>query len=76
MKNEYDAGESLIPTPRPGDMPETPERPGPPGRGLDINPLLFQSLQDIEELKKTVKHLEESIKNLERRLQTLEEQKI
>ena len=66
----------MLPTPRPGDIPEQPEKTGPPGRGTDPIPLLFQSLEEIEELKKTVKALNEKTKELERRLQALEEQKI
>ena len=66
----------MIPTPRPGNIPESPERAGPPGRGTDPTPLLFQSLEDIEELKKAVKALNEKNKDLERRLQALEEKRI
>jgi hypothetical protein len=66
----------MIPTPRPGNIPESPEKTGPPGRGTDPTPLLFQSLEDIEELKRHVKALSEKTKELERRLQALEEQRI
>ncbi len=66
----------MIPTPRPGNIPESPEKTGPPGRGTDPTPLLVPSLEDIEELKKAVKALIEKNKDLERRLQALEEQRI
>ncbi len=66
----------MIPTPRPGDLPESPEKAGPPGRGPEPLPLLLQSLGEIEELKKTVKGLTEKMKELERRVQALESEKI
>jgi hypothetical protein len=66
----------MIPTPRPGNIPESPEKTGPPGRETDPTPLVLQSLEEIEELKKTVKALGEKMKELERRLQALEEQRI
>jgi len=65
----------MIPKPEPGDLPGSPERTGPPGRGPEPIPLLFQSLEDIEELKKNVKALNEKIKELEGRIQTLESKK-
>ncbi len=70
------SGEDMIPTPRPGDLPEAPEKAGPPGRGAEPLPLLLQSLEEIEELKKTVKGLTGKLKELERRVQALESEKI
>ncbi len=64
----------MIPTPRPGDVPDSPERTGPPNRGLEPTPLLFQGLEDIEELKKAVKTLNEKVQDLESRIQNLENQ--
>jgi len=57
-------------------MPEAPEKAGPPGRGPEPLPLLFQSLEEIEQLKKTVKGLTEKLKDLEKRVQALESEKI
>ena len=57
-------------------MPEPPEKTGPPGRGIDPTPLILQSLEEIEELKKTVKALTEKMKELESRLRNLESEKI
>jgi len=66
----------MIPTPRPGNIPESPEKTGPPSRGSDPTPLILQSLEEIEELKKSVKALSEKMRELERRLEALEEKRI
>lgn len=64
----------MIPTPRPSDVPDSPERTGPPGRGSDPTPLIFQGLEDIEELKKAVKTLNDKVRDLEARIQDIESQ--
>lgn len=65
----------MIPTPKQNDIPESPERMGPPVRGPEPLPLLFATLQDLEDLKKVVKTLDGKVKDLEGRMQAIEGRK-
>ncbi len=66
----------MIPRPGASDIPESPEKIGPPVRGPEPLPLLFATLEDMEELKKMVKALGDKVKELEGRVRNLESEKI
>ena len=66
----------MIPRTGVGDIPESPEKTTPPSRGTEQLPLLFASLEEMEELKKTVKALADKVKELEGRVRNLESEKI
>ena len=66
----------MIPRPSSGDIPESPEKTGLPVRGTEPLPLLFATIEDMEELRKIVKVLGDKVKDLETRVRNLESEKI
>ena len=62
----------MIPRPGAGDIPESPEKAGQPVRGPEPLPLLFATIEDMDELKRVVKALGERVKELEARIQAIE----
>lgn len=62
----------MIPRPGAGDIPESPEKTGQPVRGPESLPLLFATIEDVDELKRVVKALGEKIKELEVWIQAIE----
>ena len=66
----------MIPRPGGSEIPESPEKTGPPVRGPEPLPLLFATIEDMEELRKAVKALGDKVKELEARVRNLESEKI
>jgi len=66
----------MIPRPGASDLPEPPERTSPSVRGSEPPPLLLATLEELEELKKTVKALGDEVKEIEGRVRNLESEKI
>ena len=63
----------MIPVPRgPGDIPAPPEEPRPAVRGGDSTPLVFQALEEIEALRRTIAELVKRLEGLEHRVAALE----
>ena len=63
----------MIPVPRgPGDLPVPPEEPRPAVRGGEPVPLVFQALEELESLKRSLADLLKRFDGLEHRVSALE----
>ncbi len=64
---------AMIPTPRgPGDLPVPPEEPRPAVRREGASSLVFQALEEIEAVKRTLADLMKRLEAVEHRISALE----